>query len=77
MSPSYVRGGDSSIKMPGYVCWGSENVPILNDALGKNKIPILKGSSAYFIPILWCNIKAKMYHSQRSFTIHHLLIIFV
>ena len=25
------RGGDSSIKMPGCVCWGFENVPILKD----------------------------------------------
>ena len=25
-------GGDSNIKMPGCVCWGSENVPILKDA---------------------------------------------
>ena len=55
-------GGDSSIKMPGCVCWGSQNVPILKGALGKKKnidLPILKGSSAYFIPILWCNIKLK------------------
>ena len=28
-------GGDSSIKMPGCVCWGSANIPILKDALGK------------------------------------------
>ena len=28
-------GGDSSIKMPGCVCLGSENVPILKDALEK------------------------------------------
>ena len=51
-------GGDSSIKMPGCVCLGFENVHILRDALGNN-ILILKGSSAYFIPILWCNIKLK------------------
>ena len=44
-------GGNSSIKMPGCVCWGSENVPILKDALGRKNIPILKGSSAYFILI--------------------------
>ena len=51
-------GGDSSIKMPGCVCWGSENVPILKDALGiKKKKNILKSSSAYLIPILWSNIK--------------------
>ena len=58
-----TRGGgggvDSSIKMPGCVCWVSENVPILKDPLGKKNIPILNGSSAYFIPILWCNIKLK------------------
>ena len=32
-------GGDSSIKMPGCVCWGSENVPILKDALGNKTYP--------------------------------------
>ena len=32
-------GGDSSIKMPRCVCWGSENVPILKDALGKKIYP--------------------------------------
>ena len=48
---------NSSIKIPGCVCWGSENVPILKAALGKKKIPILKVSSAFFIPILWSNIK--------------------
>ena len=55
------KGSDSSINMPGCVCWGSENVPTLKDALGKKtkNIPILKGSSTYFIPILWCNIKLK------------------
>ena len=52
-------GGDSIIKNA-RMCWGSENVPILKDALGKKKeIPILKGSSAYFIPIIWCNIGLK------------------
>ena len=30
-------GGDSSMEMPGCVCWGSENVPILKDALDKKK----------------------------------------
>ena len=50
---------DSNIKMSGCVCWGSENEPILKDALGEKNIPILKGSSAYFIPILGCNIKLK------------------
>ena len=39
------EGGDSSINIPGCVCWGSENVPILKYALGKK------------MPILWCNIK--------------------
>ena len=58
--PPGGRGGDdSSIKMTECVCWGSENVPILKDALGENNLPILKGSSTYFIPILWCNIKLK------------------
>ena len=27
------RGGDSYIKMPGCVCWVSENGPILNDSI--------------------------------------------
>ena len=30
-----ARGGDSGIKIPGCLCWGSEKVPILKDALGK------------------------------------------
>ena len=46
-------GGTASLKVgPGCVCWGSENVPILKDASGRKNIPILKGSPAYFIPIL-------------------------
>ena len=32
-------GGDSSIKMPRCVCWGSKDVPILKDALGKKAYP--------------------------------------
>ena len=43
--------------------WKSGNVPIMKDALGKKKKkkkkPILKGSSAHLIPILWCNNKLK------------------
>ena len=31
----------------------------MKDALGKKNIPILKGSSAYLILILWCNVKLK------------------
>ena len=31
-------GDDSSIEMPGCVCWGSENAPILKDASGKKKL---------------------------------------
>ena len=31
-------------KKPGCMCWGSENVPILKDALGQKTITILKGS---------------------------------
>ena len=31
-----ARGGDSSIKMSGCVCWGVGNVFILKDAFGKN-----------------------------------------
>ena len=54
-------GGDSSMKMPGRLCWGSEIVPILKEQI--------KG----FLCILHTHImvlyQAKMYHSQRSFTI--------
>ena len=39
-SPS---GRDSNKKMPGCVCWGYENIPILKEALGKKKQRILKG----------------------------------
>ena len=53
-SLQHPGGGGGSVKMPGCVCWGSENVPILKYVLVKKNIPILKGSSAYFIPILWC-----------------------
>ena len=35
MDPFPGRGGHLSIKMPGCMCCGSENVPILKDALGK------------------------------------------
>ena len=42
-----TSGGDSSIKMPRCVCWGSENVPVLKDALSKKNIPILKGFFTY------------------------------
>ena len=37
----------------------SENVLIMKNAFGKNNIPRLKGFSAHFIPILWCDIKLK------------------
>ena len=40
---AYSRGGDSIIKMPEYVCWESENVPILKDALGKKKHTHIEG----------------------------------
>ena len=53
-------GGGLQYEMPGYLCWGSENVPIMKDTFyKKKKVPILKGSSAHFIPILWRNIKLK------------------
>ena len=42
-------GGRLQCEMPGCVCWGSENVPILKDAVGQKNIPILKGSSAHFL----------------------------
>ena len=44
------------MKMPGCVCWGSGNVPIMKDALCQKTFPILKG---HLISILWCNIKLK------------------
>ena len=51
--PGGGGGGEATPvkEMPACVCWGSENVPILKDALDKKKkkMPILKGSSAYFI----------------------------
>ena len=43
--------------MSGCVYWGSENIPIMKDALGKKNIPISKVSSSEIITILWCNIK--------------------
>ena len=36
-------GGHSSIKIPGCVCWGSENVPILKDTLGTKKNTHIEG----------------------------------
>ena len=30
-------GGGLQYEMPRCVCWGSENVPIMKDVLGKNK----------------------------------------
>ena len=68
-------GGDSSMKCLDVCVGGSENVPIYGRLSSKN-IHILKGSSAHFIPIFWCNINwAKVYHLQRLFTIPHILII--
>ena len=67
---SKAQGGDSSMKMPGRVCLGSENVPILKDTLCKKNIPILKDSSAHLIPMLWCNIRlkfTKVIHNLLSF----------
>ena len=49
------------------MCWGSENIPIMKDALGKKNIPILKGSSAHFMPILWNNIELEcIIHNSHS-----------
>ena len=45
------------MKCPDVGVWGVENVPIMKDAFGQKNIPILKGSSVYFIPILYCIIK--------------------
>ena len=61
------------MKMPRCACWGSENESILKGTFGQKTYPcILKGSSAYSIPILWCNIKLKyiipkVIHNPSSF----------
>ena len=47
-TPGGGGGGDSNIKMPGCVCWVSENVPILN------------GTFAQFIPNFDGNIKMEL-----------------
>ena len=64
-------GGDSNIKMPGYVCWVSENVPILKDTSSCKNIPILNGFSAQFKPNLDGNIKIQVF----TYT-YHLLFLF-
>ena len=51
---------DSNIKMPGCVCWGSENAPILNDTSSCKNIPILNGFSAQFIHNVDGNIKIQV-----------------
>ena len=49
-------GGQLQYKNAGMCVMGV----ILKDVFDiKKSTPILKGSSAYFIPILWCNIKLK------------------
>ena len=40
-------GGALHYEMPGCVYLGSENVPIMKDALGQISYPLLKGSSAH------------------------------
>ena len=45
-----VHCNNPQYEMPGCVCWGSENVPIMMDASGKKNIPILKESSATKYP---------------------------
>ena len=57
--PDRTEHTRNTYEMPGCVCLESENVPIMKDALCKTNLPILKGSSAHLIPILWCNIKLK------------------
>ena len=52
--------GDSNIEMPGCLCWVSENVPILNDTLSCQNIPILNGTFAEFIPNFDGNIKMEI-----------------
>ena len=59
--------------MPGCVCWGSENVPIMNDALGKKtKHNLLKGSYPDYGVILSKDVSlTKVFHSPllfKSFT---------
>ena len=31
------------MKMPGCLCWGSEDVPIMKDAVGKKKLTHIEG----------------------------------
>ena len=62
--PPWVgRGGglrDSRMKCPDVCVGGLKTYPFMKDAFGKKKYtPILKGFSAHFIPISWCNIKLK------------------
>ena len=46
------------MNMPGCVCWGSENLPILKDALGK-KTTHIEGFLCILHTILLCDIKLK------------------
>ena len=49
-------GGRLQCEMPGCVCWGSKNAPIMKDALCQKNTHI-EGILSTLIPILWCNIK--------------------
>ena len=67
--PEWGGGGDSCIKMPGCVCRGSENVPILKDALGKKKHTHIKGFLCIIHgAILSSNVSfRKVIHNPSSF----------
>ena len=67
-------GGRLQYGMPGCVGCEYENVLNLKEALGKKKYPYCR-DPLQTLYSYYCVIQAKMYHSQRSFTIPHLLII--
>ena len=53
------RGGRLQYElMPGCVCWGSENAPIMKDAFGGKKT-YWRDPPHTSYPYLWCNIKLK------------------
>ena len=67
-------GGGLQYGMPGCVGCEYENVLNLKEALGKKKYPYCR-DPLQTLYSYYCVIQAKMYHSQRAFTIPHLLTI--
>ena len=57
---SVSRGVQLKYKMPGCVCWISENIPILNDTFSCKNIPISNGTFPEFIPNFDGNIKMEL-----------------